>query len=100
LSFFFADAGLTDTSEMAVLACAVIENPDSVRRAIENTRRLLVNSMVLRLEKEVKERLRTIGFDYFVDDTDVRAKLIETIALLTYGGLRRCGGNSLLQKGS
>ncbi len=84
LGFFFADAGLVSSSGMAVLACAVIENPDSVRKKIETTRRLLINSTVLGLGVEVRERLQKVGVDYLVDDSDVRAKFIKTIATLTY----------------
>ena len=84
LGFFFADANLRGSSGVAVLACAVVQNPDSVRKAVENTRRLLINSTVLSLGAEVEERLRKVGFDYFVDEPDVRAKFIATIATLTY----------------
>ncbi len=84
LGIFFADANLRGSSGMPVLACAVVENPDSIRKAVENTRRLLINSTVLNLGAEVQERLRKVGFDYFVDDSDVRAKFIATIATLTY----------------
>lgn len=84
LGFFFADAGLRGSSGVAVLACAIVENLDSVRNAVEKTRKSLINSTVLSLGAEVQERLRKVGFDYFADDSDVRAKLIATIATLTY----------------
>jgi hypothetical protein len=84
LGFFVADAGLVNSSGMAVLACAVIEDPDSVRREVENTRRVLITSAVLGLGVEARERLRTVGFDYLIDDSDVRGKFIQSIATLTY----------------
>ena len=84
LSFFLADAGLASSSGMIVLACAVIENPGSVREAVENARRRVINDTVLDLDHEARERLERTGFDYPVDDPDVRSKFIETIATLTY----------------
>lgn len=84
LALFVADEGLVELPGIAVLSCAVIESPESVRRAVENTRRLLINSAVLDLGVEVKERLQKDGFDYRQDDSDVRATFIETIAPLTY----------------
>ena len=84
LAIFFADANLRGSSGIPVLACAVVENPDSIRKAVDDTRRRLINSAVLGLGAEVQERLRKAGFDYFVDDSDVRAKFIATIATLTY----------------
>jgi len=84
LGLYFADAAFDSPSGIAALACVIIENPQSVRSAIENTRRLLINSRVLDLSAEVRERLQKIGFDYSRDDSDVSGKLIETIARLTY----------------
>jgi hypothetical protein len=84
LGIFFADANLRGSSGMPVLACAVVQNPDAIRKAVENARRLVINSTVLGLGAEVQERLRKTGFDYFVDDSDVRAKFIAAIASLTF----------------
>jgi hypothetical protein len=84
LRIFFADANLRGSLGMPVLACAVVENPDSVRKAVDSTRRRLINSTVLSLGAEVQERIQKAGFDYFLDDSDVRAKFISTISILTY----------------
>jgi len=84
LSFFMAGAGLFASSSMAVLACTVIEDLDSIRKAIGTARERLIKSTVLDLDERTQKRLRKTGFDYFADDPDVRTKFIESIAPLTY----------------
>jgi Caspase domain len=83
LRFFVAGAGLKDSS-IAVLACAVVEEVDPIQKAVSAARSRLVKSRVLDLDPTTQARLQKSGFDYFVDDPDVRAKFIETIAPLTY----------------
>lgn len=84
LSFFVAGAGLSVSSSTAVLACTVIEDPDSMRKAITIAKERLIKSPVFDLDQLTQNRLRRTGFDYFADDPGVRTKFIESIAPLTY----------------
>jgi Caspase domain len=82
LCMFVADAGLS--SSTVSLACAAIEDPVAVRNAIGGSRQRIIKNTVLDLDRNTQNRLRTSGFDYFVDDSDVRAKFVETMIPLTY----------------
>ena len=84
LCMFVADAGLFVSSSTASLACVVVEDPAAIRSAIGTSRRRVIKSTILDLDKKTRDRLRISGFDYFADDSDVRAKFVETMVPLTY----------------
>jgi len=80
---FVSCVGWVADTPIELVACVVIEDPDTARRAILEARQTFIRDAHLRDAPEVVA-LHKRPFDYEKDDAEVRTRLIEVLARLPF----------------